>query len=286
MSANLRFIDVAFHYGSVPVLDQVSLDVPTGSFVALIGANGAGKTTLLNLACGTLRPSLGHVELDGANLATLPATQRARRVALVPQSLPIPFAFTVRELVSLGRTPYLHPLRGERPDDRLAIERALEITDTARFAHRNVLELSGGERQRVILALALAQEPDLLLLDEPTANLDIAHQLAILELIREMNRVAHLTVLAAIHDLNLAALFFERIVTLDRGRIIADGPPRAVLTPEIIGSVYGSAVQVIDHPSEPVPLIALLRPTEHGTRATAPGSDHNHDWPRHGGTST
>ncbi len=262
MTANLRFVDVAFRYGPVSVLDGVSLEVPDGSLVALIGANGAGKTTLLNLACGTLRPTRGRVVLDALDLAALPAAQRARRIALLPQSLPIPFAFTVRELVGLGRTPYLHPLRGEQPDDRLAVERALEITDTARFADRNVLELSGGERQRVILALALAQEPDLLLLDEPTANLDISHQLAILELIRELNRVENLTVLAAMHDLNLASLCFERIVALDRGRIVADGLPRTVLTPEIISAVYGSAVQVIDHPSEPVPLVVLLRSTE------------------------
>lgn len=268
MTARLRFVDVAFGYGSVSVLDGVSIDLPTGSLVALIGANGAGKTTLLNLACGTLRPIRGRVILDEFDLTALPAAQRARRIALVPQSLPVPFAFTVRELVGLGRTPYLHPLRGEQRGDRLAVERALEITDTARFADRNVLELSGGERQRVILALALAQEPDLLLLDEPTANLDVAHQLAILELIRTLNRTEKLTVLAAIHDLNLAALCFERIIALDRGRIVADGLPRTVLTAEIIGSVYGSAVQVIDHPSEPVPLIVLLRSTE---RLSSPG---------------
>ncbi len=268
MTAHLRLVDVAFRYGPVTVLDSVSLDVPAGTLVALIGANGAGKTTLLNLACGTLRPTRGYVELDQSDLATLPAAQRARRIALVPQSLPIPFAFTVRELVGLGRTPYLHPLRGEQPGDRLAIERALEITDTAHFAHRNVLELSGGERQRVILALALAQEPDLLLLDEPTANLDVAHQIAILELIRDLNRNENLTVLAAIHDLNLASLFFDRIVAIDRGRVVADGPPRAVLTPEVIGMVYGSAVQVIDHPREPVPLVVPLRPAERREHAS------------------
>ncbi|HVC32597.1 MAG TPA: ABC transporter ATP-binding protein [Chloroflexota bacterium] len=262
MTASLRFSDVAFRYGSTPVLDAVSLELPAGSLATLIGANGAGKTTLLQLACGTLRPNRGQIHLDEAELARLPSSQRARRIALVPQSLSIPFAFTVREFVGLGRTPYLRALRGERLDDRRAIERALDATDTARFAGRSVHDLSGGERQRVILALALAQEPDVLLLDEPTANLDVAHQLAILDLVRALNRAEGLTVLAAIHDLNLAALCFDRIIALDRGRIVADGPPRTVLTPEIIGAVYGSAVQVIDHPTEPVPLIALVRKIE------------------------
>jgi iron complex transport system ATP-binding protein len=260
MTGVLCFSDVAFGYEQSMVLDGVSFDVPRGCVAAVIGANGAGKTTLLHLAGGTLRPIRGHVEIDGIDLARMPASRRARRIALVPQSLAIPFAFSVREFVGLGRTPYLHPLRGERSGDRRAVERAMELTDTTRFADRNVLELSGGERQRVILALALAQETDLLLLDEPTANLDVAHQLAILELIRELNRSEGLTVVAAVHDLNLAALCFDRIIALDHGRIVADGPPRAVLTPATINAIYGTPVQIIDHPSEPVPLVVLERP--------------------------
>lgn len=258
MSARLRFDEVSFGYGPVAVLDRISFDLPAGSLAALIGPNGAGKTTLLSLASGTLRPQWGAVLLDSADLARVPAWARARRIAVVPQSLTIPFAFTVREVVALGRTPYLHPLRGERTADRAAIERALELTDMARFAQRCVHDLSGGERQRVILAIALAQEPELLLLDEPTANLDVAHQLAILELVRELNRTAGLTVLAAIHDLNLAALCFERILALGHGRIVADGPPREVISASLIQALYGQAVRVVDHPEAPVPLIALL----------------------------
>jgi len=258
MSAHLRFLEVSFGYGSTTVLDRINLDLPPGSLAALIGPNGAGKTTLLGLASGTLRPRAGTILLDGTDLARVPASLRARRIALVPQSLMIPFAFTVREVVALGRTPYLHPLRGESAADRAAIEQALELTDTARFARRCIHDLSGGERQRVIIALALAQEPDLLLLDEPTANLDVAHQLAILELIRGLNRRTGLTVLAAIHDLNLAALCFERILVLGGGQIAADGPPRAVITADLIRAVYGQAARVIEHPAAPVPLVALL----------------------------
>ncbi|HEV8638176.1 MAG TPA: ABC transporter ATP-binding protein [Chloroflexota bacterium] len=259
MTSHLRFVDVGFGYGERPVVEHVSLDLPRGGLTALIGPNGAGKTTLLHLACATLRPGHGRIELDGAELGAIPRSERARRIALVPQSLPIPFAFTVRELVGLGRTPHVRPFRGERRADHEAVERALRATDTARFAGRSVLDLSGGERQRAILALALAQEPELLLLDEPTANLDVAHQLAMLELLRTLNRDGGTMILAAIHDLNLAALYFDRLVVLHRGRIVADGPPRTVLTPELVESVYGSPVEVIDHPSEPVPLVALVR---------------------------
>lgn len=260
MTAKLSFSGVTFGYGGLRVLDDISLDLEPGSLTAVIGANGAGKTTLLNLAGGTRRPELGRVSLDGESLTIFSARERARRIAMVPQTLNVPFAFTVRELVALGRTPYLRPLRGERGDDRQAIDKALDLTDTARFASRTIGDLSGGERQRVILALALAQEPDLLLLDEPTASLDVSHQISVFELVRELNRVNRLTVLAALHDLNLAALYFDRIIALDRGRILADGPPRAVLTAETIAAVYGSPVTILDHPTEPVPLVALVRP--------------------------
>jgi len=262
VNVKLRFADVSFHYSGADqqsVLERISLDLPRGALAALIGANGIGKSTLLNLACGTLRPTSGDVFLDGSVVASLPPTSRARRIALVPQSLAIPFAFSVRELVGLGRTPHVRLLRGEREVDRLAIERAMQSVDVEHLANRNVLELSGGERQRVLLALALAQEPEVLLLDEPTANLDVAHQVAMLDLVRELNQATGLTVLAAIHDLNLAALGFERLIALADRQIIADGTPRAVLTNETIAAVYGSPVQVVRHPTEPVPLVALMR---------------------------
>ena len=262
MNAKLRFADVSFHYPNAdnqPVLSGITLDLPKGTLAALIGANGIGKSTLLNLACGSLRPTSGNVLLDGSVVASLPPTSRARRIALVPQSVVIPFAFAVRELVGLGRTPHIRLLRGEREADRLAIERAMRLVEVEHLASRNVLELSGGERQRVILAIALAQEPEVLLLDEPTANLDVSHQVAMLDLVRELNEATGLTVLAAIHDLNLAALGFERLIALADRQIIADGSPRSVLTNETIAAVYGSQVQVIRHPTEPVPLVALLR---------------------------
>ncbi len=258
MSGSLRASDVTFGYDHRNVLEGVSLNVPSGTMAALIGPNGVGKSTLLRLLCGSLHPQRGRVELDGRDIRSYAPRERARRIALVPQTLAIPFAFTVREFVALGRTPYLSTLGGERAADREAIDRALDLTETVQLAKRSVLELSGGERQRAILALALAQEPEILLLDEPTANLDIAHQLAILRLIRSLNRQQGLTVLAAIHDLNLAALFFGRLTALGDGRVVADGPPDAVLTPSLLEAVFGTRVVVLDHPREPVPFVALV----------------------------
>jgi iron complex transport system ATP-binding protein len=261
VTSHLSFERVAFAYGSRSVVEDVSLDVDRGDLVALIGPNGAGKTTLLNLASGTIKPTRGRVALAGASLTAISARQRARQIAMVPQALSIPFAFTSRELVALGRTPYVGALGREARADRAAIAEAMEETHTTEFADRGILDLSAGERQRVIFAMALAQQSELLLLDEPTANLDLAYQLALLRLIRDLSRARQLTVLAAIHDLNLAALCFDRIVAVHRGRIIADGSPGEVLRPETIESIYGAPVCVVEHPTEPVPLVALTWPT-------------------------
>jgi iron complex transport system ATP-binding protein len=252
---------VSFGYGREEglVLRDVSFDLAPASLVAVIGPNGAGKSTLLALASGTRRPRWGQVRLDGHDVVRLAPRERARRIATVPQSQPIPFAFTVREYVGLGRTPFLRPFRGESRADREAIERAMEQTDVARFAEYSILDLSGGERQRATLALALAQEADLLLLDEPTANLDLKYQTAFLDLIADLNRTAGLTVLVAIHDLNLAALYFERMIALGDGQILADGSPADVLTAETIRAVYGSSVAVIRHPAEGVPVVVSMR---------------------------
>lgn len=256
----LGFDRVSFGYGGRPVLAEISLALAAGEMVALLGRNGSGKSTLLNLAAGLRRPREGEVRLAGANLAGLAPHERARRIAMVPQAAPVPFAFTVRELVSLGRTPYVSALRGEREGDRAAVATAMERAGVADLAGRLAGELSGGEQQRAVLALALAQEPRLLLLDEATAHLDLHHQAALLGVVRDLNRRHGLTVLAAIHDVNLAALWFDRLLLLDDRRLLADGPPAAVLRPDLLQRAFGSPVLVLEHPAARVPLVALEGP--------------------------
>lgn len=257
---------LSFGYGDVRVLEEISLEVAPGEMVALLGPNGSGKSTLLNLLGGVLNGRSGRltggVSLDGSALPQIAARDRARRIALVPQTVPIPFAFTVREWVSLGRTPYLSPFGGERDGDRLAVAQALEAAQVAALADRLIGEVSGGERQRAALAMALAQEPSVLLLDEATAHLDLQHQMSLLQLVRRLNREQGLTVLAAIHDPNLAALWFDRLLLLHERRIVADGTPNSVLQPALLEQVFHTRVQVLRHPTASVPLIALEPPAD------------------------
>jgi len=252
-----------FSYGTEPVLRGISVDLARGEMVALLGRNGSGKSTLLNVIAGVLRPRAGRVLLNGRDLRDLPARERAKTVSMVPQALSVSLAFTVRELVSLGRTPYLSLLRGERTADTEAVERAMRQADVEPLRERPIGEISGGERQRASLALALAQEPSLLLLDEPTAHLDVHHQMALLALVRRLHQGEAVTVLAAVHDLNLAALWFDRLLLLNEGRIVADGAPEVVLRPELIQRVFGTPARLLRHPTEGVPLVALEKGVQH-----------------------
>jgi len=250
---------MTFAYNDQPVLHEVDFALAPGELVALLGPNGSGKTTLLKTLCGILTPRAGRIKWNGVSLATMNRREVARRMALVPQELNVPFAFTVREMVTLGRTPYVRPLFGETARDHAAIERALELTDTGAFTHRVFGELSGGERQRVVIAMALAQEPQVLLLDEPTVHLDVHHQIEILELIRKLNRERGLTVLSTMHDMNLASLYFERLILLRAGRIVTQGLPREVLSQDLVRAVFGAEVLVQAHPTYAnVPHVILL----------------------------
>jgi iron complex transport system ATP-binding protein len=250
---------VTAKYGSGPtVLHSVDAHVEPGEVVALIGPNGAGKSSLLRVAAGVLRPSAGRVLLDGADVAELSARQRARRIAVVPQEGPVPNGLLVPEMVALGRTPYVRMLLGPTASDRRAVDWAIAVAGVEALADRFVDELSGGERQRVILARALAQEPRLLLLDEPTANLDLHHQVAMLELVRGLTRERGLAVVAAVHDLQLAALYCDRVVMLSEGRVVSQGPPEAVLTPPLLEKTFRQRVVLSAHPTHGVPLVALV----------------------------
>lgn len=235
---------ITFGYGDKPLLYDVSLQVQKGEMVGLLGPNGSGKTTLLRLVSGLFSPQQGNVLLEGQTLQHWGRRGAAQRIAVVPQELHIPFAFTVEHMVSLGRTPFVKPFLGERTaHDEGIVADALHAAGMAPFAHRVFNELSGGERQRVMIAMALAQEPSLLLLDEPTSHLDIKYQIETLELVQRLNTERGVTVIAAMHDLNLASRYFPRLLLFQRG-IIADAGPAEVLEPELLSRVYGVDVRV------------------------------------------
>ncbi len=241
---------VAFAYpladgGRRPVLRGVELRVAPGELVALLGPNGSGKTTLLRLLTGQLRPDAGTATFDGRPVGDWRRDALARRVAVLPQQLDLPDRFRVAELVEMGRAPHATRLFGSTADDEHAVRRALVDADALGLAGRYADELSGGERQRVLVAMALAQEPELLLLDEPTLHLDLAHQVALLAAIRRLRTQRGLTVIAVLHDLNVAAEFAPRAVVLADGRVAADGPPGEVLTPELVRQVFGVQVDAI-----------------------------------------
>jgi iron complex transport system ATP-binding protein len=235
----LRADGVTVEMRSRAILRDVSVVLAPGERLALVGPNGAGKSTLLRVLAGTLRPTAGRVELGGTPLEMLDRGQIARRLAVVPQQTALPFSMRVEEVVALGRLPHEAPLRGTRPADRAAVAAAIDRVGLGHLLGRDARELSLGERQLVLLALAVAQEAPVLLLDEPTVHLDLRHQVEAMELLRDLNERDGTALVAVLHDLGLAAHFFPRLVIIDRGRVVADGPPAEVLTDERIREVFG-----------------------------------------------
>ncbi|HCI82619.1 MAG TPA: heme ABC transporter ATP-binding protein [Ktedonobacter sp.] len=244
LDALLEVESITFGYEREPLLYEVSMQVQTGEMVGLLGPNGSGKTTLLRLLSGVLVPCQGTIYLKGRDLRQWGRRSIAQRIALVPQELHMPFAFTVDEMVYLGRTPFVHTLSWSKTqqDDEIVAD-AMHITGVDVLAGRIFNELSGGERQRVMIAMALAQEPSVLLLDEPTSHLDIKYQIETLELVQRLNREQHVTIIAAMHDLNLASRYFPRLLLFQRG-VVADAGPAEVLEPGLLRRVYGIDVQV------------------------------------------
>jgi iron complex transport system ATP-binding protein len=234
---------VAFGYKNKAVLADVSLAVEKGEMLAILGPNGSGKTTLLRILSGVLAAT-GEVKANGKAIRTYGRRELSRLFAVVPQESPLTFPYTVAEIVLMGRASHHNPLAFESEEDRDVARKSMELTDVLSFGDRYLHELSGGEKQRVIIARALAQEPEILLLDEPSAFLDLKHQVHILEILRRLNREHKLTIIAALHDLNLAALFFPRLVMLQDGRIYRDGSPKEVLTEETIEEIYGINVKI------------------------------------------
>lgn len=249
-------------YDSVPVLDGTAFNVPRGGLVALLGANGAGKSTLLRCMSRVIRPTLGEILLDGRDLRSLAHREAARMLAVVPQETAADFDFTVEEIVAMGRFPYLGRFGREGWADREAVRRAMAMTGVASLAHRSVTTLSGGEKQRVIIARAFAQEPEVLLLDEPTASLDIGYQALLLELAVRLNRERGVTIVAAIHDINLAVQHFTSFILLAGGRVLAAGRAEEVVTAENIREAYGITAVTYRHPLQGVLQVGVVNPGE------------------------
>ncbi|MCY3570400.1 MAG: ABC transporter ATP-binding protein [Chloroflexi bacterium] len=250
---------LSFSVDAAKLLDRVDVSAEPGQFVGLIGPNGAGKSTLLRAISNVLNYQEGSVSLHGADLKSLPAREVAELLALVPQIAPYTQGFTAFELVLMGRYPHLGRFQVEgQADDRIA-RNAMRLTETDQFETRTIETLSGGERQRVFLARAVAQQPQVLLLDEPTSNLDILHQLKILTLVRQLVDDG-LTAIAAIHDLNLAARFCDRLVLISGGRVVADGQAEDVLTPEMIESAFGVESAIYREPVTGALAISLIAP--------------------------
>ena len=235
----IEFRNVTLAYGRREIVRAADLVVAAGERVAVVGPNGAGKSTLLRAVTGLITPSAGTVSISGVPVAEYERGALARRIAVVPQLAVLPFSARVEEIVALGRLPHEDPLRGPRPADRAAVAEAMDRVGLGRLMGRDARELSLGERQLLLVALAIAQAAPIVVLDEPTVHLDLRHQVEVMDLLVDLNARDGTTVLAVLHDLNLAARYFPRVLVVADGRIAADGPPSDVLTAARIRDVFG-----------------------------------------------
>ncbi|MFB4354282.1 ABC transporter ATP-binding protein [Microbacterium sp. LS_15] len=259
------FDAVSVELGGRRVLHGIDLEVGEGRILGLLGPNGSGKSTLLRTLFTGRRPHAGRVTIDGADVATLPPRTLARTVAVMLQDAPSEFDLTVRETVMVGRSPHRPPFSRDSADDHRIVTEALRTADVLDLEHRLVRRLSGGQRQRVMLARALAQQGSILVLDEPTNHLDIAHQLDLMRVVSGLGT----TVIAALHDLNIAAAFCDEVVVLDEGRLVAAGPPDAVLTPALVAEVFHVTARVATEAGTGARVLAFHPRPPHGS----PGSD-------------
>ena len=247
--------ELSLGYGATPIVDGLTVDVAAGAVTAIVGPNACGKSTLLRGLARLLSPSAGQVILDGTDITRLKTKDVAKTLGLLPQSSIAPEGITVADLVTRGRFPHQTMLRQFTRGDQQAVADAMAATGVTSMAGRPVDELSGGQRQRVWIAMVLAQETPLILLDEPTTFLDIAHQIELLELFDELNAEQGRTIVAVLHDLNHACRFAHRIIAMKSGRIVAQGNPSEVVTADLVEQVYGLKCQVIDDPETGTPLV-------------------------------
>lgn len=251
----LKINNLSVFYGDRQILHDIQLEVHSGEIVALLGPNGAGKSTLIRSISGVIPIRSGNIFVDQKDVTSLSTMERARHISVVPQAISMPPAFTVWETVLLGRTPYLNFLGQTSAKDEAIARQALEQVDVVHLIDKRMDEISGGEQQRVLLARTLAQDTPILLMDEPTTHLDISHQIDLLKLITKQAREKNLTVLIALHDLNLASMFADRIAIVQHGLLCVAGTPQETLTSDIINSVYHVPVHVVSHPETGLPFV-------------------------------
>ncbi|WNV77640.1 ABC transporter ATP-binding protein [Geodermatophilus sp. DSM 44513] len=252
---DLRAEHLQLAYDGDPVVRDLSVAIPEGQVTVICGPNACGKSTLLRALARLLKPRHGVVYLDGQAITRMPTRQVAVRLGLLPQSASAPDGLTVEDLVGRGRFPHHRWFQQWTAEDEWAVEQALALTDTAGLRHRPVDELSGGQRQRAWLAMALAQDTPILLLDEPTTYLDLAHQVELLDLLAELNETQGRTIVMVLHDLNKACRYASHVVAMSAGRIAAQGPPREVITADVVREVFGLQATVIDDPVTGTPLV-------------------------------
>lgn len=255
MSHRLHASHLKLGYDNKIIADDLSVAIPDGAFTVIVGPNACGKSTLLRALCRLLKPSAGEVMLDGKNISSFATKALARELGLLPQTSIAPDSITVADLVSRGRYPHQSLLKQWTQADKQAVEAAMAATNVSQLADRSVDELSGGQRQRVWVAMALAQQTPLLLLDEPTTYLDIAHQIELLDLFRQLNRERGQTLIAVLHDLNHACRYADHIIAMRDGKIVAEGNPAEIITAELVERVFGMPCMIIDDPLSHTPLV-------------------------------
>jgi iron complex transport system ATP-binding protein len=249
--------DLKFAYDSKLIVDDISLSISDGEFIGIIGPNGAGKSTLIKLIEGILVPKAGKLLLNELPISAYKRKTLAKIVGYVPQTFSTAFEYSAYDIVMMGRFPYLSVFSSENEQDKNIVRKSMEETDIWDLRNRLFSELSGGEKQRVVLASALAQQPKMLLLDEPTAALDIKHQLHFHEILKSLQQIQQMTIVTITHDVNLATRYCDRIIVLKDGRVIADGEPSRIIDVDLISRVYGVDVTIIRHPGDGKPLLVL-----------------------------
>lgn len=265
----LRTEKVRLGYGDAVIIDGLTVEVPAGRITSVVGPNGCGKSTLLRSLARLMKPRGGTIYLDGDAISGLPTREVARRLGILPQSPDAPEGLTVRELAAQGRYPHQSWLRQWSKGDERAVKKALETTGVVELADRPLDTLSGGQRQRAWISMALAQETETLLLDEPTTFLDMAHQLEVLQLLDRLNREEGRTILMVLHDLNNAARYSHQVVALSKGRVFDAGPPEEVVTPDLLREVFGVEADVVPDPRTGVPL-CIPHGLHYATRGLSP----------------